>query len=206
MTKCGAKESNIRCRLLRLYKDIGKSRSWGLGMCGYVELCLTEFLPHSGIGMILSTLTVGHFLDWYLLYNTRLGKYRSESRLLPMILGSICVPRRILSFGWTVQYNVHWIILIICSSLVGFGYVSMAISAWTYLVDIFGIYAASATAGTVLLRKRWSCRVTIGGTTSRWENRLGLGIQCAGVDWFPHYTDSSVVDLYWRANSIIRVS
>jgi MFS family permease len=163
MTKCGAKESNICCRLLRLYNDIGKSQSWGLGMCGYVELCLTEFLPHSGIGIILSTLTVGHFLDWYLLYNTRLGKHRSESRLLPMILGSICVPRGILSFGWTVQYNVHWIIPIICSSLVGFGYVSMAISAWIYLLDIFGIYAAPATASTVLLRNAGAAGLPLAG-------------------------------------------
>jgi MFS family permease len=136
---------------------------WGLGMYQMLSACKAHLLTKTGIGMIYSTLTVGHFLDWYLLYNIRLGKSRSESRLPPMILGSILVPLGILSFGWTVQYHVHWIVPIICSSLVGFGYVSMAISAWTYLVDAFGIYAASATAGTVLLRNAGAAGLPLAG-------------------------------------------
>jgi hypothetical protein len=69
-----------------------------------------------------------------------------------MIFGSGLIPLGILSFGWGVKYKLHWIAPIIISSLVGFGYVSIAISAWSYLVDAFGIYSASATAATVLLR------------------------------------------------------
>jgi MFS family permease len=113
--------------------------------------------------MILSVLTVGHFMDWYLIRKTRSNDEGSESRLLPMILGSALVPLGILSFGWAIQYRLHWIVPIIFSSLVGFGYVSIAISAWSYLVDAFGIYAASATAGTVLLRNAGAATLPLAG-------------------------------------------
>jgi len=114
--------------------------------------------------MILSTLTVGHFMDWYLMRRqSRSINDGSESRLPPMILGSALVPLGILSFGWAVRYRLHWIVPVIFSSLVGFGYVSIAISAWSYLVDAFGIYAASATAGTVLLRNAGAATLPLAG-------------------------------------------
>lgn len=102
--------------------------------------------------MIIATLTVGRFLDWYLLHRTSSNRSGLGARLPPMILGSALCPIGILTFGWSVHHEVHWIAPIILASLVGFGYVSIAISAWTYLLDVFGVYAASATAGTVLLR------------------------------------------------------
>lgn len=69
-----------------------------------------------------------------------------------MVFGCALVPVGIVSFGWAVQCSLHWAAPIMFSSLVGFGYVSIAISAWVYLVDAFEVYAVSATAGTVLLR------------------------------------------------------
>jgi MFS family permease len=101
--------------------------------------------------MIIATLTVGRFLDWYL-HKTSSNRSSLGARLPPMVLGTALCPIGILTFGWSVQHKVHWIAPIILASPVGFAYVSIAISAWTYLLDVFGIYAASATAGTVLLR------------------------------------------------------
>lgn len=80
-----------------------------------------------------------------------------------MILGCFLVPLGVLSFGWVVQCKSHWVIPIVFTSLVGFGYVSIAISAWTYLVDVFGIYSASATAGTVLLRNAGAATLPLAG-------------------------------------------
>ncbi|KAF2203998.1 polyamine transporter 1 [Delitschia confertaspora ATCC 74209] len=116
-----------------------------------------------GIGMILSTLTVGHFMDCYLVHRAKSGKSSSESRLPPMILGCALVALGILSFGWAVRYHLHWIVPIIFSGLVGYGYVSIAISAWSYVVDAFGIYTASATAGTVLLRNAGAASLPLAG-------------------------------------------
>lgn len=113
--------------------------------------------------MILSTLIVGHFVDWYYLYRTRLGKQSPEFRIPPMMLGCAVIPLGVLSFGWAVQYDLHWMVPIIFSSLAGYGYVSIAISAWTYLVDVFRIYSASATAGTVLLRNAGAACLPLAG-------------------------------------------
>ncbi|KAF2831051.1 MFS general substrate transporter [Ophiobolus disseminans] len=128
-----------------------------------------------GTGMILSTLSVGHFVDWYLIHKTRLGNASSECRLPPMILGSLLVPLGIMTFGWAVQYRLHWIAPIIFTGLVGFGYVSIAISAWTYLVDAFGIYSASATAGTVLLRNAGAACLPLAGPSLVGKINWGWG-------------------------------
>lgn len=41
---------------------------------------------------------------------------------------------------------------------------SVAISSWSYLVDAFGIYAASATAATVLLRNAGATALPLTGS------------------------------------------
>ena len=131
-----------------------------------------------GIGMILSTLTVGPFVDWYLLRRTRMGTESTECRLPPMILGSTLIPFGVLAFGWVVQYQLHWIAPIFFSSLVGYGFVAIAISAWSYLVDAFGIYSASATAATVLLRNAGAACLPLAGPAlvAKIEWGWGLGV------------------------------
>lgn len=113
--------------------------------------------------MILSTLIIGLFVDWYLLYQRQRGKEFTECRLPPMVVGSALIPLGVLSFGWSAQYEVHWVAPIFFSSLVGYGFVSVAISSWSYLVDVFGIYAASATAATVLLRNVGAVALPLAG-------------------------------------------
>jgi MFS family permease len=123
--------------------------------------------------MILSTLSVGPFVDWYLLVQRQNGKDSTECRLLPMVIGSALIPLGLLPFGWTVQCKVHWVAPIIFSSLVGYGYVSVAISSWSYLVDAFGIYAASATAATVLLRNAGAAALPLAGPALVGQIRYG---------------------------------
>lgn len=123
--------------------------------------------------MVLSTLTVGPFLDRHLQKCKRKEKVTPENRVLPMILGSILIPVGMIAFGWSVQYRVHWIVPILSSVLVGYGYVSVAISAWSYLVDAFDIYAASATAGTVILRNAGAAALPLSGPAL--TESLGFG-------------------------------
>lgn len=80
-----------------------------------------------------------------------------------MVIGSALIPLGVLSFGWSAQYEVHWVAPIFFSSLVGYGFVSVAISSWSYLVDALGIYAASATAATVLLRNVGAAALPLAG-------------------------------------------
>jgi MFS family permease len=123
--------------------------------------------------MVFSTLTVGPFLDHYLERRKKAGTAGPESRLHPMLLGSFLIPCGILAFGWSVQYQLHWIAPILFSILVGYGYVSIAISAWSYLVDAFDIYAASATAGTVILRNAGAAALPLAGPSL--VGQVGIG-------------------------------
>ncbi|KAF2243378.1 MFS general substrate transporter [Trematosphaeria pertusa] len=126
-----------------------------------------------GVGMVLSTFSVGPFLDRYMQMKKQAGKGSPEDRVLPMLLGSILVPCGILAFGWSVEYKTHWVAPILFSVLVGYGYVSIAISAWSYLVDAFGIYAASATAGTVILRNAGAASLPLAGPSL--IEKVGIG-------------------------------
>lgn len=69
-----------------------------------------------------------------------------------MLFGNILVPLGLIGFGWTVAMRVPWIVPILCTAITGFGFVSISLSAWSYLVDAFGIYAASATAAVTVVR------------------------------------------------------
>lgn len=55
-------------------------------------------------------------------------------------------------YGWTLQAHVHWIAPIIATGILGTGLLATMIPASSYLVDAFGIHAASAMAGSVVLR------------------------------------------------------
>lgn len=127
----------------------------------------------TGFGMIVGVQLCGQFLDRYLSRKMKNGGAKPEHRLPPMILGSILVPLGLLAFGWSVQARNHWIIPILFSTLIGFGFVANAISAWSYLVDAFGIYSASATAGNMVLRNAASAALPLAGPAL--SGKLGIG-------------------------------
>ncbi|KAF7509148.1 hypothetical protein GJ744_008375 [Endocarpon pusillum] len=106
-----------------------------------------------GFGTISSAIFTGLFLDWYLkrksAYNHAPGP---EHRLPPMLFGNLLVPLGVIGFGWTVAARTPWIVPILCTAVTGFGFVSISLSAWSYVVDAFGIYAASATAAVTVVR------------------------------------------------------
>ena len=75
-----------------------------------------------------------------------------ERRLPPMIIGGLVVPISLFLYGWTIHFKVNWIAPVIGLVLLGFGVVVTFIPAFSYLVDAFGIHAASATAASITLR------------------------------------------------------
>src|SRR3954468_4347122 len=75
-----------------------------------------------------------------------------EHRLPPMILGGTLLPIGLFMYGWTSQYHVHWIAPIIGTALLGFGLMVTLIPTSTYLMDVYTVYAASATAANLCLK------------------------------------------------------
>jgi hypothetical protein len=76
-------------------------------------------------------------------------------------------------YGWTVHYNVHWIVPIIFTSLIGLGNLTAMMTIQTYLVDAFTIHAASAIAANTVLRSIFGAFLPLSGLSL--YDALGLG-------------------------------
>ncbi|CAG8224399.1 unnamed protein product [Penicillium salamii] len=72
---------------------------------------------------------------------------RPEYRLLFMIWFSPFVAFGLFIYGWTAYYQIHWIVPIIGTFLMGFGAYFVIMPAQLYLVDIFGSEAAASALG-----------------------------------------------------------
>ena len=82
----------------------------------------------------------------------RLGGMQPEHRLFPILLGGFLIPVGLFTYGWTAQKHVHWMAPIVGTSLVGFSLTVTNVPVISYMVDAFGIYAASAVAASMILR------------------------------------------------------
>ena len=103
--------------------------------------------------MIFSVISCSLTLDWYLKKKRdSLGQMQPEYRLPPMVLGIFLIPLGMFIFAWTVQVHAPWIIPILATGFIGFGFVATSLAVSTYLVDAFGIYAASAVAAATVVR------------------------------------------------------
>ncbi|KAK5995199.1 Efflux pump atB [Cladobotryum mycophilum] len=80
------------------------------------------------------------------------GSSQPEFRLPPAILGAVLVPVGIFMFGWTTYASVHWIAPIIGSAIFGAGNLMVFTGIFTFLVDSYPQYAASALAANAFVR------------------------------------------------------
>lgn len=77
-----------------------------------------------------------------------------ESRVPPMLVGSILFPMGMFWFGWSGDFpeKVHWIVPTIGSSFIGIGLITIFLPCLTYIVDSYTPIAASALALNAFLR------------------------------------------------------
>ncbi|GAA98169.1 hypothetical protein E5Q_04852 [Mixia osmundae IAM 14324] len=80
------------------------------------------------------------------------GVGRPEFRLPFLIPSSIFLPAGLLIYGWTAQYRVFWLVPDIGIALVGCGMIGSFQSIQLYILDTFGIHAASALAAVAFMR------------------------------------------------------
>ena len=134
-----------------------------------------------GIGMISSVILCGMFLDAYLQKKSISGSPKPEYRLPPMILGIILIPIGIIAFGWSAQARVHWIVPIGSTAIVGFAYVAVELATSSYIVDAYGIYAASAMAAITVLRNVLAATLPLAGPPLFAKLDLGMGCTILGL-------------------------
>ncbi|OAX81596.1 hypothetical protein ACJ72_04064 [Emergomyces africanus] len=80
------------------------------------------------------------------------GEYEPEWRLPPAIVGAPVVSIGLFIFARTLRRDVHWIAPIIGSSMFGLGTILVYSGIFTFLVDAYPLYAASALAANSFLR------------------------------------------------------
>ena len=101
------------------------------------------------------------------------GGMKPEHRLPPMLIGSTLLPIGFFLYGWSVHARVQWMAPIIGTAFVGFGLMVIAITGSSYIVDAFGVYAASAIAATIVVRSLFGAVFPLVGPPL--YARLGIG-------------------------------
>ncbi|KAF2193997.1 benomyl/methotrexate resistance protein [Zopfia rhizophila CBS 207.26] len=96
------------------------------------------------------------------------GGSEPEFRLPPTIYGAILVPIALFGFGWTTY---PWVIPIIFSSIFGVGVIWCFSGVFTFLVDCYPLYAASALAANSFARSSFAAAFPLFGV--QMYNRLG---------------------------------
>ena len=109
------------------------------------------------VGMLLGTLTDPYWRSIY----TKLVKQHShpapEFRLPPAIFGSVLVPIGLFIFAFTTGVSGgHWIFPIIGSALFATGTLLVFTGVFTFLVDAYPLYAASALAANSFMRSSFA--------------------------------------------------
>ncbi|TVY21496.1 Efflux pump radE [Lachnellula arida] len=129
-----------------------------------------------GIGFVLGQVLVGIFADRYLRAKAKQstdGKTQPEHRLPPLAVGAFFIPVGLIWYGWSTHYRAPWIVPILGIGFVGIGCVCAFLSSQMYLVDSFGIYAASATATNTVVRSLFGATVPLAGSSL--YGKLGYG-------------------------------
>ncbi|KAK5088392.1 hypothetical protein LTR05_002610 [Lithohypha guttulata] len=85
------------------------------------------------------------------------GKPVPEARLPPMAIGGVVFTIGLFCFGWTGTRNISVWAPLTFTLLIGAGFNSIFQQCINFLVDTYGLYAASATAANTFLRSLMAC-------------------------------------------------
>ncbi|KAH8730995.1 major facilitator superfamily domain-containing protein [Phaeosphaeriaceae sp. PMI808] len=135
------------------------------GMAGLVYLGL-------GIGMVIGLVLFSKLSDKLL--GQKDGAKRPEDRLILMKYIGPITPLGLFMYGWSAQYQMHWIVPILGTFIIGLGSLFIVIPGQIYLVDSFGAAAAaSALAANMLVRSPFGAFLDLAAAPL--YHRLGLG-------------------------------
>ena len=80
------------------------------------------------------------------------GKPVPEGRLAPMALGGIFFAIGLFWFGWTATPRISWLAPVSAAVFIGAGFNMIFQQCINFLVDTYGLYAASAVSANTFLR------------------------------------------------------
>nr|KAK5443221.1 hypothetical protein LTR18_005899 [Exophiala xenobiotica] len=124
---------------------------------------------------------------------TRTGERKSEPefRLPPSIFGPWICTIGLFWFAWSCYSHIHWIVPIIATGVFGFGTVLSFTGVFTFLVEAYPLYAASALSANSFARSSFAGAFPLFGIQMynslnfHWASTL-LGFLCLSLAPFPY--------------------
>ena len=112
-------------------------------------------LPFLGmfVGILFSTgINLGNQPRYIRKCRASNGKPVPEARLPPLAIGACFMVAGLFWFGWTAAPKYPWESSVVAAAFIGGGFNIIFQQCINYLVDVYGLYAASATAANTFLR------------------------------------------------------
>ncbi len=116
---------------------------------------LTASLPFLGlfVGVVLAlVINIGNQPRYTRISRAAGGRPVPEARCPPMAVGGVIFFIGLFWFGWTASPQHSWVLPVIATAFIGAGFNSIFQQCINFLVDTYGLYAASATAANTFLR------------------------------------------------------
>ncbi|KAK8072783.1 hypothetical protein PG996_006131 [Apiospora saccharicola] len=132
---------------------------------------------------------------------------KPEYRLPLLPVGSVVMPLGFFLYGWTAEKQVHWIAPIIGTAVIGIGNMIIFMCVQLYLVDSFGLYAASAMAANTLVRSVAGAVLPLAGLPMYERLGVGWGNSLLGFIALAFLPISIVIiryGEYWRKRYVIK--
>lgn len=105
------------------------------------------------VGMVVCTLTDPL---WRWCYNEMArragGETQPEMRLPSGVVGGVMIPIGLFIFAWTARVEIHWVVPVVGAGLFAGGTVLVFQAVFTFLVEAYPLYAASALAANSFTR------------------------------------------------------
>ncbi|KEF54431.1 uncharacterized protein A1O9_09598 [Exophiala aquamarina CBS 119918] len=123
--------------------------------------------------------------------NTGELKSEPEFRLAPAIVGAWWCVAGLFWFGWSIYSHVHWIVPELAIAVFGFGLILVFSGVFTFLVEAFPLYAASALAANSFARSSFAGAFPLFGVQMyrklgfHWATTL-LAFLCLAMAPFPY--------------------
>jgi MFS family permease len=114
-----------------------------------------------GVGSLVGQFTYIHFGNRTVNKHIKNGDFTPEHRLHIMCIGGFFLPVGLFMYGWSAQYQTHYMVPIIGTGIIGFGLLMTFMPSNTYLVDVFTVHAASAMAANTVLRSLMAALVPL---------------------------------------------
>ncbi|KAF3053552.1 hypothetical protein E8E11_011702 [Didymella keratinophila] len=104
-----------------------------------------------------------------------LGDFKPEMRLQIMCIGGFFLPIGLLIYGWSANFQTHYMVPLFGTGIIGFGLLMTFMPANTYLIDVFTTHAASAMAANTVLRSLMAALVPLSSQKMYAAMDLGWG-------------------------------